>query len=176
VCVFSGVTRHNWCQKWDRWRNTSQYVGPSTDASWYLYLQLQKVCRQFPMPLHRAVQIKYRGTHVWYSARTMNRKSVLFYSKSVRNEGLPAVIVQCLDTMFNFNVVANLALSPDMWVVCMQILKFRCLAWNCCYQLTLKWVVPLWSFRLGTYICTTLHRLHTSVMRMKLWETEVKLN
>jgi hypothetical protein len=23
--VYSDVARHIWCQKWDRWRNTSQY-------------------------------------------------------------------------------------------------------------------------------------------------------
>jgi hypothetical protein len=24
--VYSGVARHNWCQKWNQWRNTSQYI------------------------------------------------------------------------------------------------------------------------------------------------------
>jgi hypothetical protein len=24
--VYSGVARHNWCQKWNQWRNRPQYV------------------------------------------------------------------------------------------------------------------------------------------------------
>jgi hypothetical protein len=30
--VYSGVARHIWCQKWDQWRNTSQYI--------YIYISI----------------------------------------------------------------------------------------------------------------------------------------